>query len=428
MTENDEFDGPNAPFDDEHEFKESPGFIEAWKSSPLLKILTLGAGLVVVIGLIVMFGGDDEVSQSRLRPAATVNEAPGAEVDEQYEQAIQAADQQRFEEAVRNQSSVLPTPRGSLKSRLGDDANQGGSAEEEDPLAQWRRRAEEREREREQARTQQQQATIVQRRREQQQQANTPNQDNISNMTQAMTAQMQSILQTRNLQGAKSVAITSPTFFDDNMIGANRRQDVSGNALQGGGQGDGSPSVREETIIIPAGEIFYGQLITEANSDVNGPVLARVYQGPLRGARMLGEFRTTQADLLILEFDTIIIDGIDFSVDAVAVDPKTTSPGLATDIDRHLLTRVILPGAAAFVEGLGRAYAERENTVTVAGDTVIEQTPDLNTTGKIATGVAEAASELGEVFEDEAERRDEPTITVAAGTPIGILFVEAVTE
>ena len=38
------------------------------------------------------------------------------------------------------------------------------------------------------------------------------------------------------------------------------------------------------------------------------------------------------------------------------------------------------------------------------------------------------ASVVGEIFEDEADKVDEPTVIVAAGTPIGILFIDALTE
>lgn len=442
MTENDDFDGPNAPFEDEHEFQESAssgGFVEAWKNSPLLKIMTLGAGLVVVIGLIAFMGGDEDVSNSRLRPASQVNEAPGAEVDEQYEEAIQQADRQRLEEAIREQSSVLPTPRGSLRSRLGDEEEEEQAKEDEDPLAQWRRRAEQRERERQkerEARTKQRQTTSLIQQKQQQQQALMPDQQNIALLSESMASQMQSILETRKLRGSQNIVITTPGYLSniegagdyDGSFGQNSN---FGAGQQGGGfSGDGSvgDDVVVENIIIPAGEIFYGQLITEANSDVEGPILGMIYQGPLRGSKLLGSFSTTGNDQLVLEFDTLIVDGIDYSISAVAVDPKTTSTGMATEVDRHLLTRVILPGAASFIQGIADAYAERENNVSVSGDVVVSQTEPLNTRGKVATGIAESAGEISEFLDDEASRYEEPTVIVHAGTPMGILFIEPVVE
>lgn len=422
MSNNDEFDGPNAPLDDEHEFNENPSFKEVWQNSPMLKLLVVGAGLVVVIGYIMFGGGDQEIAKSNVKPAADVKETVGAAVDEQYEKAIKEADRQRLEQAQQNQESFIPTPRGALKSRLLDQVEEEKQAEE-DPLLQWRRRAEEREKERQERLQNQRQdrlATAVVKQNKQEAQVNVKE---VEKRAELMAEQMQSILQGRTPQVAQSLTVTVPV-------------------AESLGSGDGSITTSDgssvpfeddsgsetETIIIPAGEVFYGQMITTANSDVDGPILANIYSGPLRGARLIGSFSKTDTDLLVLEFDKIIIDGLDFDISAVAVDPATTSPGMATDVDHHWLTRVVLPGAASFIQGLAEAYAQQENTVVVTGETVTQETEDLNTTGKIATGVAESADIVGEILEDEADKREDATVIVASGTPIGILFTEALTD
>src|SRR5690606_12018046 len=48
-----------------------------------------------------------------------------------------------------------------------------------------------------------------------------------------------------------------------------------------------------ENIIIPAGTIEYAQLVTEANTDAPGPVMAQIASGPLAGARLIGSFQST---------------------------------------------------------------------------------------------------------------------------------------
>ncbi len=417
---NNEFDGPNAPLDDEHEFKESPSFKEVWQNSPMLKLLVVGAGLVVVVGFI-MFGGDDgEIARSNVKPAADVNEVVGAAVDEQYEKAIKEADRQRLEAAQQNQESFIPTPRGALKSRLLDQVEED-TQEEEDPLLQWRRRAEQREKERQERLKQQRQERISTTIVKQNKQEARVNEKDIEKRIELMAEQMQSILEGRAPGQTQSLTVTVP-ISDAEIVDAGGSSD--GSSIPFETEDDG----QEETIIIPAGEIFYGQMITTANSDVDGPILANIYSGPLRGARLIGSFTKTDTDLLVLRFDKIVIDGLDFDIDAVAVDPATTSPGLATDVDHHWLTRVILPGAASFIKGIAEAYAEQENTVVVTGETVTQETEDLNTTGKIATGVAESADIVGDLLEDEADKREDATVIVASGTPIGILFTEALTD
>ena len=54
------------------------------------------------------------------------------------------------------------------------------------------------------------------------------------------------------------------------------------------------------------GNILYAQLISRANSDSPGPIVAEIVQGELAGAKVLGSF--TQAnDSLIIEFNSISI-------------------------------------------------------------------------------------------------------------------------
>lgn len=419
MTDNNSFDENDfgSEFDDDG-FRESGGFKEAWQNSPLLKILTLIAGVIVIIGVIFMFSGEDQSVESRLRGASQVIEAPGGVVDEQYDEALQVADNQRFEGAVESGGSVLPTPRGALRDRLGENAEDlEADAVDEDPLARWRRRAEEREREREQQQEQQQQRSFVQQQQQQQQQQTSVKSEDLDKLAQAMAVQMQSIFESRVIKGVETIGVTSP----GSAIAEEFEGSLADDEL-------GAESEDGETIIIPAGEVFYGQIVTQANSTVPGPVLARIYSGPLRGSKLLGSFQRAETDVLILSFDTIVVDGIDYPIDAVAVDPKTTSPGIVTDVDYQLFKRVILPGAASFIEGIASAFAERENSVTVTGDVVVQEQVELDTAGKLATGIEESASVVGEMLEEEANRIDEPIVIVAAGTAIGILFVEALTD
>lgn len=408
---NNNFNSPSAGPDD-HEFKEGPSILEAWNNSPILKIMTIGAVVVILfVGYLVFSGGEEIENPSALKSASEVNEAPGTEVDPAYEEALKEADRQRFEEALNQNKSVLPTPRGALTDRTGNlfEADKT-PAQEEDPLERWRRQAEEREKQREELRRQNSTFNAAKQQQANQNQQNRKEDDG-SALAGAMAAQMKTILDARDIKGAQILQVTS-------------KDDMPPPSLT-----DAAPTTEEldvETIIVPAGEIYFGQLITEARSDVKAPIMAEIHSGPLRGAKALGSFQKTEGNKLVLTFDKIVVEGIDYPVDAVAVDPSTRNAGLVTDVDYHLLTRVILPGAAAFIEGIASAYAERENTVTVTGDVIVDDREPLNARGKIATGVEAASEEVGDFLDEEADRVSEPTVTVASGTPLGILFVSPV--
>jgi intracellular multiplication protein IcmE len=166
----------------------------------------------------------------------------------------------------------------------------------------------------------------------------------------------------------------------------------------------------------------------EANSDVPGPVLAQVASGPLKGARLIGQFSVESDKYLAITFSTAVVDGQAISINAIALDPGTTLPGMATDIDNRYLTRVILPAAAAFVEGWTQAVADSgATTVTVSGDTVIDESNPTTNTQEVNAGIAEAGAEIGDILSDIADDT-EVMVKVAAGTPMGVLFLSPVVE
>ncbi|MFX7820706.1 hypothetical protein ABTK26_20535, partial [Acinetobacter baumannii] len=57
--------------------------------------------------------------------------------------------------------------------------------------------------------------------------------------------------------------------------------------------------------------------------------------------------------------------GEEINADGVVIAPETMEASVASDVDQHYLTRVILPAAAAFVQGLGQAIATTSNTTAV---------------------------------------------------------------
>lgn len=187
---------------------------------------------------------------------------------------------------------------------------------------------------------------------------------------------------------------------------------------------DGSVVQNLGPAIIKAGQIVYAQMLVEANSDIPGPVVATILSGPLAGGKAIGQF-TAAREALTLQFSTIALGDKEYSVNALAIDPDTTVPGVVTDIDNHYFVRVVLPAAAAFIEGVGNAIAN-EGTTTTSGLTTTTTSPQRTTEEQLKIGAAEAASKAGEILSDKGNRPI--TIRVAAGTPVGLLFVNAVRE
>lgn len=397
---------------DEFVQKSSPGDI--LRSSPLAKIGVVAGAVGVLVGGMYFFGQKpEEVKNSMLPFASEVSAPPGtAEASPAYVAAVEEKNEEDLDKALRTGDSTIPVPVEAPTDRLQLPEEQ---TETEDPLHRWRRMQEERVLRNAEKDEDVEPVTVLD--SEQQNEA-------MKKMAESMSRQMQSILGARN--DRTKFSYKPLVQFKEAAGGA-----AGGAGGTGTGEFDGEVEEEEPIVVIPAGEIEYGQLIIEANSDVPGPVLALLLSGPLKGAKLLGTF-TVQNDYLTLRFDTLVYKGQDIDIDAIALDPETTLAGMATEVDHRYLQRIILPAAAAFVEGFADAIAQTDATsITIdtsgGGTTTTATDQDLDTEEEVALGVKEAGEEVREILDDMADDV-EVLVKIHAGTPIGILFTSAVTE
>lgn len=181
-------------------------------------------------------------------------------------------------------------------------------------------------------------------------------------------------------------------------------------------------STEEALLVAEAGDVYYGVMMSEADSDVGGPVLATIVNGDNAGSTLIGEFQRAGDSLRILfstlnhpEYGTL-------SVQAVAVSPTDASVGLATYVNHHYLKRfggLVLGG---FVSGLGKAAAisGQTSTVTAAG-AIVTSRDELDTNEELLIAAGTGAEAVGSELEELAATPI--TVRVAADTPIGVLFL-----
>jgi intracellular multiplication protein IcmE len=254
-----------------------------------------------------------------------------------------------------------------------------------------------------------------------------PHADAIDALANAMAQQMQGILESR-----KAIEPETINVADEEWLKGKRREEeeermrrARENAEAGGGGVTADGEIVD--ILIPAGTIEYAQLLIEANSDVDdGPVLAHLVSGPLAGSKMLGSF-DVEDNYLVLSFDVLVIDGISHRLDAIALVPDTTLPAVATEVDQRYFSRVLLPAASEFIEGFAEAVAQTSTTVVVTDGAAVQDTQELDTREEFFKGFEAAAEKVSEIIDEDADDI-EPLIKVEAGTALGILFVEPVTE
>jgi intracellular multiplication protein IcmE len=235
-------------------------------------------------------------------------------------------------------------------------------------------------------------------------------------------------------QLAKSIG----TMGDDRLAGA-KVEYFNDGKFTTADAGDGSRqlaqivSANSGQIVDPLkpfpGTVLYAEMVSEANSDAPGPVLARIEQGPLSGATLIGQFKAGQ-ESLVIDFRKMTVVKNEggrqiaktIDIEAYAVNASTLSTAVATDVDRHLFQKIALTAATTFVQGLGNAVGQSGATVSrdQTGTTIAY--PTLDTKQQLLVAGGQTAGQIGSIVQREFGNRP-TTIKVRSGTPVGILFL-----
>lgn len=424
-------DGQGGP---EADPQSKPSLKDAWESNPMLKIAAFVLGGAILIGGYMTFVGGDKVEQEKSVIGATdfstVKQAPGQkELDPEYQKATLEQSKQRAQEAAMTGGSSLPTPIGTAKG-TGLSVPEMDNKQKSDPLEEWRRAAEAKrmameEKVAEEDTAQPDIVPMVQPIHPQPVIKMDPNE--VKRLAEQMriiiAAQAPTKAQAKEITKEESAYVKQRREQKEKM----QRQAASGTGSTAKGD-DGSPvdsKKADKKVIVPAGQIAYGQLLNELNSDIEGPALVQVLSGPFQGGRALGKVEVKD-EYLVITFQHVVKDGVSYKVDAIALDEKTTLAGQVTDIDHHYFTRIILPAAAKFIEGYGSAVAETGTTTTTTeGGGVTSDQPEPDTREQLFKGIEEASKKASEIIDQGAERPI--TVKLAKGTTMGVLFMDSVT-
>lgn len=402
---------------------------DAWDNNPLMKIGALVLVASVLFGAYMIFFGDkkeENVSIVAQTAASGVQvTVGGAAVDDVYKAAIEESNAQDKQRAENQGISTMPVP----ISTTDDDQislPQLPTQTDDDPLQQWRKTLD---------------ATTITRDDDvptqmdlppeapmmamQRPSAPTPTAKMDPDAAKRLSEQMRVIIASQLPGTAKTLvatAVTSEyTLMQDAAGGKGGRGGVNADSIYGD---DPDVDLAKEDVIIPAGNIAYGQLLNALNSDIPGPVLVHVLSGPFTGGRALGQFQVSDK-YLIITFSAIVKDGVYYNVTGIAMDENTTLTGLSSDVDYHYFSRIILPAAASFVSGYASAVAETgTTTTTTSGGGVVENDPEPDTEEELYKGLEEAADSVSDVLEENSDRPI--TVKLAKGTTMGVLFMKPV--
>lgn len=172
--------------------------------------------------------------------------------------------------------------------------------------------------------------------------------------------------------------------------------------------------------VVKAGSMMYATVDNSINSEDPAPILATIVNGPLKGAKILGEFEQ-QGEKLVLKFDRIDIPSQRNTKDITlfAVDVNTARN---VTVDSHYLLKYGSLFAASFLEGLNEVASSIGTSVTTSGDTVTVKEGSLDKSKILAAGLGKVGKNL--VAETSKFQSKQPTIRMHAGATFGILVME----
>lgn len=189
-------------------------------------------------------------------------------------------------------------------------------------------------------------------------------------------------------------------------------------------QGVGANASGGETV--KAGEIMFAILDTSINSDEKTPIMARVVGGPYKGGKLLGKF-TLVDKRVMLSFNMLNLPDRNktIAINAVAIDPDTARTAMSGEVDNHYLLRYGTFFAAAFLSGVADAIKTSGSTTenTILGPVIAHD--DLNAAQSAMVGLGEVGKKYADVLGKNINTP--PTVTIASGTGMGVLFMSDVT-
>ena len=192
-------------------------------------------------------------------------------------------------------------------------------------------------------------------------------------------------------------------------------------------------------VAIKAGTVLYGVIDTALDSDQpNTPVLAHIVEGTYQGARLMGGFTTSLPSAgadgaLVIQFTTMSMASVasTFPINAYAIDAATGNNSVVTSVNNHYLLRYGMLFASSFLQGFGNAYQSYTyNCPPGTQNCSVVNTDSSGTTNNAVTPTTKTAfyQGLGQMGQNAAQAAAQefntpPTIKVAQGTGIGVLFM-----
>ncbi|WP_413484645.1 conjugal transfer protein TraO [Morganella psychrotolerans] len=183
------------------------------------------------------------------------------------------------------------------------------------------------------------------------------------------------------------------------------------------------------TVVIPAYYRGAGEISVGIDSDnSSAPVLARFLSGPYAGAILKAPGGAILAgDGVSIQFTEMVLSGTEYKIDAYALDQKTLTASISTDVNNRYFSRIVMPALLKGIGGTGDLYAQA-NTQVVSNGLNTTTTRPGSPDGKAVTGVivGGTAGQAAKVLGQDAAKLPVKQVIVTKGQVIAIQFMKGV--
>lgn len=175
--------------------------------------------------------------------------------------------------------------------------------------------------------------------------------------------------------------------------------------------------------VIRAGRQYVARATIALNSDVGGPTIVEMVNGPLRKSRLIGKFERKE-DWMRMTFTNVVGEADPKPINAIGLDMNTVLNAVGGDVDYHTMYRYGWWGVGAVLSAIGKAATANSNTTTyLVGDSVVQSTAaDTSRELKIAAG--DLGQSIGDVFKGRIDRPT--TVSLKVNDLIGVVFMDDV--
>ena len=211
------------------------------------------------------------------------------------------------------------------------------------------------------------------------------------------------------------------------------REEVSAGDGSSGGQEGGGAGRPEGELLIQADDILTAVILTPIDTYTTQFVLAEIVGGDFNGAQLRGNVvpMTASGDVedVGVRFTSMSLDGRFYPINAIALNENTATDAMDGNVDRRVFSRYVMPIFSASLSGVAKYFTARgtvgESLLRGGGyDDVVVERRQADREDAKNQAIGEMADKTVQLAQDSIDREAArpQRITMAAGTPIGLIF------